>query len=80
MSTALKDILVNHVKAKFARNEVVASMTVRLVRGVEIARIAKTVGFDTLYVDMEHCSFSIDTTGQICMAATRKPMSVPVET
>ena len=69
MSTALQDILVNHVKAKFARNEVVASMTVRLVRGVEIARIAKTAGFDTLYVDMEHCSFSIDTTGQICMAA-----------
>ena len=69
MTTALKDILVNNVKAKFARGEVVASMTVRLVRGVEIARIAKTAGFDTLYVDMEHCSFSIDTTGQICMAA-----------
>lgn len=39
MSTALQDILVNHVKAKFARDEVVASMTVRLVRDVEIARI-----------------------------------------
>jgi 4-hydroxy-2-oxoheptanedioate aldolase len=63
------DILRNTVKAKFARGEVVASMTVRLVRGVEIARIAATAGFDTLYVDVEHSSFSLDTTGQICMAA-----------
>ncbi len=44
-------------------------MTVRLVRGIEIARIAATAGFDTLYVDLEHSSFSLETTGQICMAA-----------
>jgi 4-hydroxy-2-oxoheptanedioate aldolase len=48
---------------------VVASMTVRLVRGVEIARIARTAGFDMLYIDLEHSAFSLDTTGQICMAA-----------
>ena len=44
-------------------------MTVRLVRGIEIVRIAKTAGFDSLYVDMEHSSFSLETTSQICMAA-----------
>jgi 4-hydroxy-2-oxoheptanedioate aldolase len=69
MSVALRDILRNNVKEKLARDEVVASMTVRLVRGIEIARIAKTAGFDTLYVDVEHSSFSLDATGQICMAA-----------
>jgi 4-hydroxy-2-oxoheptanedioate aldolase len=63
------DILRNAVKEKLARDEVVASMTVRLVRSVEIARIARTAGFDTIYVDLEHSSFSIDTCGQICMAA-----------
>ncbi len=63
------EILRNHVKDKLARGEVVASMTVRLVRGIEIARIAKTAGFDSLYVDMEHSSFSLDTTGRICIAA-----------
>jgi 4-hydroxy-2-oxoheptanedioate aldolase len=63
------DILRNNVKEKLARDEVVASMTVRLVRNVEIARIARTAGFDTLYVDLEHSSFSIDACGQICMAA-----------
>ena len=63
------EILRNIVREKFARDEVVASMTVRLVRGIEIARIAASAGFDTLYVDIEHSSFSLDTTGQICMAA-----------
>jgi 4-hydroxy-2-oxoheptanedioate aldolase len=69
MSVKIGDILRNHVKDKLARGEVVASITVRLTRGIEIARIAKTAGFDSLYVDMEHSSFSLETTGQICMAA-----------
>jgi 4-hydroxy-2-oxoheptanedioate aldolase len=69
MGSGLKDILRNVVKEKLARGEVVASMTVRLVRGVEIARIARTAGFDMLYIDLEHSAFSLETTGQICMAA-----------
>lgn len=64
-----KDILFNNVRDKLERGEVVASMTVRLTRGIEIARIAKTAGFDTIYIDMEHNSFSMDTTAQICQAA-----------
>jgi 4-hydroxy-2-oxoheptanedioate aldolase len=69
MTVEAGGVLRNHVKEKLARGEVVASMTVRLVRGIEIARIAKTAGFDSLYVDMEHSSFSLETTSQICMAA-----------
>jgi 2-keto-3-deoxy-L-rhamnonate aldolase RhmA len=69
MTPSLNEILRNPVKDKLARGEVVASMMVRLVRGVEIARIAKSAGFDTFYIDMEHCSFSLETTSQICMAA-----------
>src|SRR5271154_2790555 len=69
LTNKIGEILRNHLKEKLARNEVTASMTVRLVRGIEIARIAKTAGFDSLYVDMEHSSFSLETTGQICMAA-----------
>jgi len=34
-------------------------MIVRLVRSVEIAQIAKTAGFDSFYIDMEHNSFFI---------------------
>ena len=69
MSARASAILRNNVKEKLARNEVVASMTVRLVRSVEIARIARTAGFDTIYIDLEHSSFSLETTAQICIAA-----------
>jgi 2-keto-3-deoxy-L-rhamnonate aldolase RhmA len=65
----VSEIVRNNVREKLARGEVVSSMTVRLVRGIEIVRIAKTAGFDSIYVDVEHSSFSLDTTGQICMAA-----------
>ena len=42
------EILRNAVKDKLARDEVVASMTVRLIRTIEIAQIAKTAGFHML--------------------------------
>jgi 2-keto-3-deoxy-L-rhamnonate aldolase RhmA len=69
MQKSARDILTNNVREKLAKNEVVSSLTVRLCRGIEIARIAKTAGFDSIYVDMEHSSLSLDTTGQICLAA-----------
>src|SRR5580658_9089012 len=69
MAIAIGDILRNSVKEKLARDEVVASMTVRLVRQIEIAQIAATAGFDTLYIDVEHASVSLETTSRICMAA-----------
>jgi len=59
----------NNVKDMLARGEVVASMTVRLSRSVEIARLAKTAGFDSIYVDVEHSPLSLETTSQICIAA-----------
>ena len=57
------------MKEKLAGNEVVASMTVRFARSIEIAQIAKTAGFDTLYVDLEHNTLPIDTCCQICVSA-----------
>ncbi len=69
MKLLASDILKNNVREKLGRGELVSSMTVRISRGIEIARIAKTAGFDSLYVDLEHSSLSLDVAGQICMAA-----------
>src|SRR6187431_182729 len=82
---AASDILKNNVKDKLARGEVVSSMTVRLARSIEIARIAKTAGFDMLYIDLEHSPLTLDATGQICMScldvgvmpAVRVPANTP---
>jgi 4-hydroxy-2-oxoheptanedioate aldolase len=69
MPPSARDVVRNNVKDKLARDEVVASITVRLVRSIEIAGLARTAGFDGLYVDVEHSSFSLETTSQICIAA-----------
>ena len=62
-------VIRNSVKERLARGEVASSMTVRLTRSIEIARLAATAGFDSLYVDLEHSSLSLETTSQICIAA-----------
>lgn len=59
----------NPIMEKMARGEVVASMTVRLVRSAEIAYMAKAAGFDGLYVDMKHSNFSLESASQICLGA-----------
>jgi 4-hydroxy-2-oxoheptanedioate aldolase len=79
------EVVRNRAKDKLARDELVASVTVRLTRGVEIARLAKTAGFDMLYIDLEHSPLTTDATGQICLAcldigimpAVRVPANTP---
>jgi 4-hydroxy-2-oxoheptanedioate aldolase len=68
MNDASAPLLRNHTKEKLSRGEPVYSMTVRLVRTVDIAAIASTAGFDSVYIDLEHSSFSLESAGQICMA------------
>ncbi len=65
----LSELIQNKVRRRIAAGEVAVSMVVRLVHSIEIANIAKACGFDSLYVDLEHCAFSMQTTSQICMAA-----------
>src|SRR5439155_10573895 len=69
MPVQVRDIVRNPVKEKLARGELVSSMTARLVSSIEIVRIAKSAGFDSLYIDLEHSSFSMETTSQICVMA-----------
>src|SRR4051794_5276530 len=59
----------NPVKEKLARGELVASMTVRLVSGIEIVPIAKSAGFDSLYIDLEHSSLTLQAGSQFSIMA-----------
>src|SRR6202012_3134683 len=63
------EIVRNIAKEKLARGEVVASMTIRLVRGIEIAQLAAAAGFDIIYVALEHSTLTLEATSQICQAA-----------
>lgn len=60
----------NRMKTKMEAGGLALGMIVRLMRNVEIAAIAHSAGFDCLYIDLEHCSFSLETVSQICMTAT----------
>jgi 4-hydroxy-2-oxoheptanedioate aldolase len=63
--TALRNV----VKEKLARDEVVASMIVRIVQSPAIATLAARCGFDSLYVDLEHSPLSLSAASDICVAA-----------
>ncbi|WP_439548957.1 HpcH/HpaI aldolase family protein [Falsiroseomonas sp.] len=63
------DLIRNHLKEKLARDEVTVSMSVRLVRTMEIAQLAAAAGFDAFYVEMQHSTFTDEQVGAICQAA-----------
>jgi 2-keto-3-deoxy-L-rhamnonate aldolase RhmA len=59
----------NHAKEKMQAGELAIGLGVRQARTVDIAHIAKSCGFDWLFIDMEHSSIDVDTAAQICAAA-----------
>ena len=59
----------NPARERLARNELAIGIGVRAVRGIEVAPLMKTAGFDWLFIDLEHGSASVETAGSICVAA-----------
>lgn len=59
----------NTMRDKMLRGLVASTLTVRLVRTIEIVSVAKSAGYDGLFIDMEHSTLDLDTTGQLCQAA-----------
>ncbi|MEI6468386.1 MAG: aldolase/citrate lyase family protein [Betaproteobacteria bacterium] len=59
----------NHAKRQLANGKLALGMGVRQSRTVEIAAIAKTCGFDWLFIDMEHGTIDLDTAASIANAA-----------
>jgi len=58
----------NHTRQQLAEGRIAIGMGLRLNRAVDIATIAKTCGYDWLFIDMEHSSMDLDTAAQISMA------------
>ena len=59
----------NPARARLAGGEVSIGVGLRLARGVEIARIMRSCGWDWLFIDLEHGAMSLDTCSQISVAA-----------
>ncbi len=61
--------IVNLAKQRLQAGELAVGIGVRVVRGVEVARIMKSAGFDWLFIDLEHGQTSVETAFQISVAA-----------
>lgn len=59
----------NIARERLARGELSLGLGIRLMRGVEIAKILKTCGYDWLFIDLEHSTLSLDTAAQMSVAA-----------
>jgi len=62
-------IVVNHALHQLREGRLALGLGLRLARTVDIAQIAKTSGFDWLFIDCEHNSMTVDTAAQISAAA-----------
>src|SRR3954471_13639575 len=65
MSAAVK----NHALAQLRAGKLAIGLGVRNARTVDIAQVAKTTGFDWLFIDCEHSSMDLDMAAQISAAS-----------
>jgi 2-keto-3-deoxy-L-rhamnonate aldolase RhmA len=61
--------IVNAAKDRLAQNGLALGIGVRAMRGVEVARVMKTAGYDFLFIDLEHGATSVETAAAISVAA-----------
>src|SRR5215831_4854840 len=61
--------ITNSARERLARGEVALGFGVRTAKSVEIAKAARTAGFDWLFLDLEHSAMSIETAAQLAIAA-----------
>ena len=59
----------NPARARLQNGELSIGVGLRLARGAEIGRIMRSCGWDWLFIDLEHGAMSLDTAGQISVAA-----------
>jgi 2-keto-3-deoxy-L-rhamnonate aldolase RhmA len=59
----------NPARERLERGELSLGMGLRQSRGVEIAKLLKSCGYDWLFIDLEHSTMSLDTAAQISVAA-----------
>src|ERR1700722_4579725 len=59
----------NLARERLERGELSLGVGIRVMRGVEVAKAMRSVGFDWLFIDLEHGALSIETASQMCLAA-----------
>jgi 2-keto-3-deoxy-L-rhamnonate aldolase RhmA len=61
--------LSNSARDRLLEGKLSLGLAIKLARGVEIAKVMKTAGYDWLFIDLEHGAMSIETASQIAITA-----------
>ncbi len=61
--------ITNPARERLVRDELAIGVGVRALRGVEVAPIMATAGYDWLFIDLEHGATSVETAAAISVAA-----------
>ncbi len=61
--------VINHAKRQLRDGKLAIGLGLRQARTVDIAQVARTAGFDWLFIDCEHNSMDTDTAAQIASAS-----------
>ena len=77
VAETLEDIVRNNVWANLARGEIALSMQVRLVESIEIADIARSCGYDCLYIDVEHSALTLRQSPRSCVISFERKFALP---
>lgn len=59
----------NALVRRLAANEPALCMAIRISRTPHIVHMARAAGFDSVYVDMEHSTISLEAASELCLAA-----------
>jgi 2-keto-3-deoxy-L-rhamnonate aldolase RhmA len=65
----MTEMRANHVKRALQSGEVQSGTWIHTLGAPQLPQILATAGFDFVYIDMEHSSFSIETVGRLCTTA-----------
>ena len=52
-----------------AQDKVCTAFGIKIIPGGEIVHIAKSAGYDSLFIDLEHTTLTIQNAGQLCITA-----------
>ncbi|KLP04788.1 related to 2,4-dihydroxyhept-2-ene-1,7-dioic acid aldolase [Fusarium fujikuroi] len=56
----------NSLKTRVANGQLCKALGVRLVTNPQIVQLAKNANFDSLFIDLEHSTLSLDDAGKLC--------------
>jgi len=62
-------MLQNNLLSKVAQGRLCTALGVKLVSNSEIVLLAKAAGYDTIFIDLEHSTFSTEDAHRLCSAA-----------